>query len=84
MTQDRLSAKNIEYQLYTYEVIDDMGNMERIDSLKKYQPGEEVEVWFNEKYNKPAITTRQKCDRCHKKYYEKDAVNHEFCAQFHY
>lgn len=41
-----------EYDLYTYEVVDDLGNTEDIDSLQEFEPGTRVECWFDSKYNK--------------------------------
>jgi hypothetical protein len=52
--QTRQSAKG-EYILYTYEVIDDLGNKENIDTLQEFEKGDRVETWFDEQYNKPKM-----------------------------
>jgi len=52
--QTRQSTKG-EYILYTYEVIDDLGNKENIDTLQEFEKGDRVETWFDEQYNKPKM-----------------------------
>lgn len=52
--QTRQSPKG-EYVLYTYEVIDELGNKENIDSLTEYEKGDRVETWFDQQYNKPKM-----------------------------
>lgn len=47
-----MKADGTEYKLYTYEVIDELGNKENIDSLQKFEKGQRVETWFDEIYNK--------------------------------
>lgn len=41
--------------VYTYIVEDDFGNIQEITDLNEYQPGDRVEVWFKEQYNKPGM-----------------------------
>ena len=41
--------------VYTYIVEDDFGNTQEITDLNIYQPGDRVEVWFKEEYNKPGM-----------------------------
>lgn len=50
--QTRMKADGSEYKLYTYEVIDELGNKENIDSLTEYNKGDRVECWFDAQYNK--------------------------------
>lgn len=50
-----MKADGTEYILYTYEVIDELGNKENIDSLTEYEKGDRVEVWFDSQYNKPKM-----------------------------
>lgn len=53
--QTRQKADGTEYILYSYEVVDDLGNKEVIDSLQEFKKGERVETWFSEQYNKPKM-----------------------------
>lgn len=76
-TQNKTSAKGIPYTLYTY-LMDDGSS---VDSLKKYDIGQETEIWFDEKYNKSKIRVRNRCAKCNKTYKPEDAVQHEFCHQ---
>ena len=75
----------MEYKLYTYEVVDELGNKEEVDSLTEYEKGDRVETWFDSHYNKvkmrPYQKTRPKltCAKCNKQYKEQDSVEHEFC-----
>jgi hypothetical protein len=50
--QTRMKADGTEYKLYSYEVIDELGNKEVIDSLQEFEKGDRVETWFCEQYNK--------------------------------
>jgi hypothetical protein len=50
-----MKADGTEYILYTYEVIDDLGNKENIDTLQEFNKGDRVETWFDAKYNKPKM-----------------------------
>ena len=50
-----MKADGSEYVLYSYEVIDDLGNKEVIDSLQEFNKGDRVETWFDAKYNKPKM-----------------------------
>lgn len=54
MTQHKFTGTK-EYDLYVYEVEDDLGNLEDIDSLQKFKVGDRVEVWFDTQYNKPKM-----------------------------
>lgn len=54
MTQHRFTGTK-EYDLYTYEIVDDLGNIEEVDSLQHFEEGDRVEVWFDAKYNKPKM-----------------------------
>lgn len=49
--QERL-GKNGTYYLNTYKVEDELGNIEEIDTLQEFEPGDRVETWFDAKYNK--------------------------------
>jgi hypothetical protein len=51
MKQRRLGRKG-EYDLYTYEVEDELGNVDRVDSLRTYEKGDRVEMFFDDDYNK--------------------------------
>lgn len=53
--QTRLKADGTEYTLYTYEVVDELGNKENIDTLQEFNKGDRVEVWFDSQYNKPKM-----------------------------
>ena len=53
--QTRIKADGSEYVLYSYEVVDDLGNKEVIDSLQEFKKGERVETWFDQQYNKPKM-----------------------------
>jgi hypothetical protein len=53
--QTRQKADGTEYKLYSYEVIDELGNKEVIDSLQEFKKGERVETWFDQQYNKPKM-----------------------------
>lgn len=80
-----MKADGTEYILYSYEVVDEVGNKEVIDSLTEYEKGDRVETWFDDQYNKakmrPYKETRPKliCEKCKKQYKEEDSVQHEFC-----
>lgn len=50
--QTRMKPDGTEYILYTYEVIDELGNKENVDTLQEYERGDRVEVYFDAKYNK--------------------------------
>lgn len=50
--QTRMKADGTEYKLFTYEVVDELGNKDNIDSLREYEKGARVEVWHDAKYNK--------------------------------
>lgn len=52
--QERL-GKDGAYYLHTYKVEDDLGNIEEIDTLQEFKPGDRVETWFDGKYNKPKM-----------------------------
>lgn len=54
MIQERLGREGA-YYLSTYEVVDDMGNVEEIDTLQDFEDGDRVETWFDAKYNKPKM-----------------------------
>jgi hypothetical protein len=41
--------------VYTYEVVDEQGNLEDVTSLQKFDLGERVMVWFDTKYNMPKL-----------------------------
>ena len=53
--QTRQKADGTEYKLYSYEVIDELGNKEVIDSLQEFNKGDRVECWFDAQYNKPKM-----------------------------
>jgi len=53
--QTRMKADGTEYTLYTYEVIDELGNKENIDSLQEFNKGDRIESWFDSQYNKPKM-----------------------------
>lgn len=53
--QTRQKADGSEYTLYSYEVIDELGNKEVIDSLQEFNKGDRVETWFDAQYNKPKM-----------------------------
>ena len=41
--------------VYTYVVVDDMGNEEDITSLQVFKEGDRVETWYKELYNRPGM-----------------------------
>jgi hypothetical protein len=53
--QTRQKADGTTYTLYSYEVVDDLGNKEIIDSLQEFEKGDRVETFFDAKYNKPKM-----------------------------
>lgn len=46
--QMKLSKDGVHYILYSYQLDD--GSI--VDSLMEFEPGTQVEVWFDEKWNK--------------------------------
>ena len=50
-----MKADGSEYKLYSYEVTDELGNKEEIDSLQVFEKGDRVETFFDAKYNKPKM-----------------------------
>ena len=42
--------------VYTYVVVDDMGNEEGISSLQVFKEGDRVETWYKELYNRPGMS----------------------------
>lgn len=58
--QTRMKADGTEYQLYSYEVIDEIGNKEVIDSIHEFNRGDRVETFFNDTYNKPQMRLYKK------------------------
>lgn len=85
--QTRLKADGTEYKLYSYEVIDELGNKDVIDSLQEYEKGDRVECWFDAQYNKvkmrPYEAKRPKCNKCSKPIFKNQEIRHEFCHQSH-
>ena len=82
--QTRMKADGSDYVLYTYEVVDDLGNKENVDTLQEYEKGDRVETWFDSQYSKVKMRTYKKtrtavCDKCGKGYKLEDAIEHEFC-----
>lgn len=53
--QTRMKADGSEYTLYTYELIDELGNKELVDSLQEFNKGDRVEHWYDHKYQKAKI-----------------------------
>lgn len=51
MRQNKFTGTK-EYTLYTYTVVDELGNLEDVDSLQEFELGTRVECWFDAKYNK--------------------------------
>lgn len=58
-----MKADGSEYVLYTYEVIDDIGNKETVDTLQEYEKGQRVEVWFDPKWNKTKMRPYKTIDK---------------------
>lgn len=52
--QMKVSKDGSNYILYNY-LLDD-GSY--VDSLQEYEPGDYVEVWYDDKWNKPKIRQR--------------------------
>lgn len=50
--QTRIKADGTEYKLYSYELIDELGNLEEVDSLQVFNKGDRAETWFDSQYNK--------------------------------
>lgn len=47
-----MKADGSEYKLYTYEVMDELGNKENVDTLQEFEKDDRVETWFDDQYNK--------------------------------
>lgn len=80
--QTRQKADGSEYKLFTYEVVDDLGNIDAIDSLQEFDNGEKVRVWFDAKYNKQKLG--KLCQKCLAPVRSIPSPQHEFCHQTHY
>lgn len=50
-SEKRLYNEKIPYYLHTYLIEDDLGNEEEVQSTNLFDEGENVRVWFNDKYN---------------------------------
>lgn len=58
MRQNKFTGTK-EYTLYTFLVEDELGNIEEVDSLRNYDIGTRVEIWFDDKYNKTKMRPYQ-------------------------
>ena len=54
-SEKRLYKEKLPYYLHTYVVEDDLGNIEEVQSTNLFAEGENVRLWFNEKYNQVKI-----------------------------
>lgn len=81
MVQNKLSAKG-EYKLFTYSVEDELGNLDKIDTLQEFEKGEKVRVWFDAKYNKQKLG--KLCQKCLGPAKSLPSPEHEFCHIKHY
>lgn len=80
--QTRMKADGSEYVLYTYEVEDELGNLDKIDTLQEFENGELVRVWFDSKYNKQKLG--KLCQKCLKPAKSLPSPEHEYCSIKHY
>jgi hypothetical protein len=53
--QTRTKADGSEYTLFSYEIVDDLGNKEVIDSLQEFNKGDRIETWYDLQYDKPKM-----------------------------
>lgn len=80
--QTRQKADGSEYVLYQYEIEDDLGNLDKIDTLQEFEKGELVRVWFDSKYNKQKLG--KLCQKCLGPAKSLPSPEHEFCHIKHY
>lgn len=50
-SEKRLYKDKLPYYLHTYLLEDELGNEEEVQSTNLFEEGENVRVWFNEKFN---------------------------------
>lgn len=79
--QTRTKANGTEYILYRYEVGDEQGKKEEVDTLQEFEKDEEVIVWFDDRYNKPKL--KKVCQKCGHQVTKGNEVAHEFCNISH-
>ena len=53
--QAKTSSADKEYTLYTYRLDDGS----EVDTLQEFEVGEEVSVWFDDKYNKSKLRKKR-------------------------